>query len=349
MLSIGELARASGLTVSALRFYDRHRILTPAWVDAHTGYRWYAADQVRAARLAAGLRRVGMPLAGIAAAVRADPAAVHGLLDAHLRRLEAGLADARRELSRIRALLDPEEIVMTTRIILSRADLAAAFEAVRFAVGADPGLPQLATVLVDVEADAVTLVATDRYRLAVAGADATVTGPPVRLPVPVDVADRVRELLASATAGEAALTVSADGLTVAVGDAQVTGEAVDVDYPDHRRLVGAAAGTRRATVQAPALRAALTGAPTVVREHDGVRYDVTVLSVDDAGTVEVVGDAPVAGDALRVGINREFLLDALDAAGQAQLVLELDGPITPLIVRRPDDDRSFSLLMPIRL
>lgn len=359
LLSIGEVARASGLTVSALRFYDRHRVLVPAWVDAHSGYRWYTADQVRTARLVAGLRRVGMPLAGITRATRAATPVVRDLLDAHQRRLEDGLADAHRELSRIRALLDHEETVMTTRISLPRTDLAAAFEAVRFAVGTDPGLPQLATVLVDVEADAVTLVTTDRYRLAVAGAAATVTGPPVRVPVPVEVADRARALLAAGTAGEVTLTVSADGLTLAVGDAQVTGRAADVDYPDHRRLVGAATPTRRATVRVDALRAALAGAPTVVREHDGVRYDVTVLSVDDRGGVAFVGDDPAGADAagghlaggddLRVGVNREFLLDALDAGDRGQLVLELDGPITPLAVRRPDDDRTFSLLMPIRL
>ncbi|WP_091638547.1 MerR family transcriptional regulator [Micromonospora pallida] len=352
-LSIGELARASGLTVSALRFYDRARVLVPAWVDAHTGYRWYTTDQVRAARLVAGLRRVGMPLAGITAAVAtADPAVVHGLLDAHLRRLEDGLADARRELSRIRALLDHEETAMTTRLTLPRTALAAAFDAIRFAVGTDPELPQLATVLVDVGADTLTLVATDRFRLAVAGAPAVVTGPSVRVPVPVEVADRIRELLAADPAGEATLTVDTDGVTVEIDGARVTGQPVDVEYPDHRRLVldrVAAAPARRATVDVPALRATLGGAPTVVREHNGTRYEVTVLSVDDRGGLTVVGDDAPAGDDVRIGVNREFLLDALDAADRGQLVLELDGPITPLAVRRPDDELTFSLLMPIKL
>lgn len=47
-------------------------------------------------------------------------------------------------------------------------------------------------------------------------------------------------------------------------------------------------------------------------------------------------------------MNREFLLEALDAGGRGQLVLDLDGPIRPLLLRQPDDERSFSLLMPIR-
>ena len=66
---IGEMARASGLSVSALRFYDGAGVLVPAEVDPLTGYRRYADDQLRAARLVAGLRRVGMPVAGITRAV----------------------------------------------------------------------------------------------------------------------------------------------------------------------------------------------------------------------------------------------------------------------------------------
>ena len=58
MRGIGEMARASGLSVSALRFYDGAGVLVPAEVDPDTGYRRYADDQLRAARLVASLRLV---------------------------------------------------------------------------------------------------------------------------------------------------------------------------------------------------------------------------------------------------------------------------------------------------
>src|SRR5438552_7273986 len=166
------MARACGLTVSALRFYDGAGVLVPAVVDPVTGYRRYAGDQVRPARVLAGLRRVGMPLADITRVLAQldDAAAVRRLLDAHLRRLEDGLAGARRELSRVHALLDSKESPMIpapTRVTVSSAALAAAVDAVRFAVSRDPELPALCAVLVEVEPDTLRLVATDRYRLAV--------------------------------------------------------------------------------------------------------------------------------------------------------------------------------------
>ncbi len=137
--TIGEMARASGLTVSALRFYDGAGVLVPAVVDPVTGYRRYADDQLTAARLVAGLRRVGMPMARIAEVLAQtdDVAAVRRVLDNHERRLEDALADARRELARLHALLDPEVVPMPPRATLPAADLAVAIDSVRLAVGAD--------------------------------------------------------------------------------------------------------------------------------------------------------------------------------------------------------------------
>ncbi|RGC66119.1 Multidrug-efflux transporter 1 regulator [Micromonospora sp. MW-13] len=358
--SIGELARASGLTVSALRFYDRSGVLVPALVDPVTGYRWYTDDQVAPARLVAGLRRVGMPLAEISAAVRhrAEPAVVGRLLDAHLRRLEDGLADARRELSRVRALIDPEENPMTTHLVLSRAALAATIDAVRFAVGADPDLPVLSAVLFEAEDDGVRLVATDRHRLAVSRAPGRVDGPPVRALAPVDLVDRVRALLDTdaGSAAEAGLRLDGSTVTVSVAGREVTGTALPYDFPDYRRLLRGhvtGAPTYRIPVDVPALRAALSGAaPALVREHEGVAVPVTVLGLDDRGALRVFDGDALAGDdpgAVRVGVNGRYLLDALDAGDRGQLVLELDGPIAPLAVRRPDDADAFSILMPIQL
>jgi DNA polymerase-3 subunit beta len=262
--SIGEMARATGLSVSALRFYDGAGVLVPAEVDRVTGYRRYAPEQVVPGRLLASLRRVGMPLADInkVLANRSDPGSVRALLDAHLRRLEDGLADARRELSRVHALLDREENPMiTTRLTVRAADLAAAIDAVRFAVGTDPELPMLGGILFETDADGLWLVATDRYRLALAAATVEeLSGPAARVLVPAGLVDRARALLTSG--GDVTLTLAADRIAVDTAGQQVNGRPLDHDFPDYRRLIHDRVGEgarRRVTVDVAALGAESAG------------------------------------------------------------------------------------------
>src|SRR6201996_6882476 len=76
LISIGEFARWSRLSPKALRLYDRLGLLRPARVDPDSGYRWYAPAQLDRARLIAGLRDLGLPLAEIGPILALDgPAA----------------------------------------------------------------------------------------------------------------------------------------------------------------------------------------------------------------------------------------------------------------------------------
>jgi DNA polymerase III subunit beta len=346
MRGIGEVARASGLSVSALRFYDGAGVLVPAEVDPATGYRRYADDQVRAARLVAGLRRVGMPVAEIARAVRelGDPEAVRRRLDEHRRRLEDGLADAKRELLRIHALLDLEEKLMT-RITLPAPALAAALDAVRFAAPAGTDGPIPSGVHAETDETTLTLVATDRYRMAMAGTPATVEGPPIRSFLPVSLIDQVRAV----RSGDVTLELDADTARARTADGVFEEKPLPFEFPEFRRLLPANGQGRQITVDTAGLREAVAAAPAAVREHEGTAYEIAVLGIDPTGGVRLVAENEWAADAAsHVAVRREFLLEALDAGAAGQLVLELDGPIKPLAFRVPGDDSRLSILMPVR-
>ncbi|GAA3822092.1 MerR family transcriptional regulator [Streptomyces coacervatus] len=98
MLTIGAFARACRLSPKALRLYDELELLRPAWVDPHTGYRYYARGQLEQARLVAWLRRLGMPLARIREVCALEPAAAAGEIRAYWARVEAETA-VRRDLA----------------------------------------------------------------------------------------------------------------------------------------------------------------------------------------------------------------------------------------------------------
>jgi DNA polymerase III sliding clamp (beta) subunit (PCNA family) len=100
------------------------------------------------------------------------------------------------------------------------------------------------------------------------------------------------------------------------------------------------------------LRATVTRDVTslAIREHAGIAAPVAVLSVRPDDGLRVVEPSEWdSDDPYQVAVNPEFLLQALDAGGDGQLVLDLDGPIRPLAIRTPGNAGRFSVLMPVRL
>ncbi|WP_063771021.1 MerR family transcriptional regulator [Streptacidiphilus neutrinimicus] len=115
LVTIGRLARQTGLTTKALRHYDRVGLLEPAAVDPGTGYRYYRPEQVAAARLIQTLRAVDLPLEQVRACLAAggDQATVtERVLTQHRRRLQARLDRTRGALHRTDHLID-EGITVT--------------------------------------------------------------------------------------------------------------------------------------------------------------------------------------------------------------------------------------------
>ncbi|QFG69065.1 MerR family transcriptional regulator [Ornithinimicrobium pratense] len=323
LLSIGELSRASGLTVSALRFYDGAQVLTPAWVDSWSGYRRYSPGQVLEARILAGMRRVQMPVAEMAATLEAlrqgDLDSARDLLSAHLRRLEEGLDDARRQLAQLHhALAEPmfgKAMAGGPPSQVAAPTLLALLAAVRHAVGTDPQLPALMSVLVEV-GEELTVVATDRFRMVVAGRwhRAGAAEPQVgSVLLPTGEVDRLTTWL-SGRHGSLTLAAQEELLVVRSGEEELRLTGLDEAYPDYRRVLEH--GVQLRPLPTEQLHAALDG--------DDVAVNLGGVLVD-----------------------RGFLWDAVSNVPDGQVLLPADGVIAPLVVRSPGDLDVVALVMPL--
>src|SRR5262245_26814751 len=107
------------------------------------------------ARTIRDLRRLGMPLAGVAAYLAAAPGRRQALLDAHLAGLEHRLQDARAVAHGLR--LPTEECPMTMTV--PAPAFATALDQVLPAAGSDPERPILWCVLVEAREGSLRLVA----------------------------------------------------------------------------------------------------------------------------------------------------------------------------------------------
>ncbi len=95
LLSISSFSRLTLLSPKALRLYDQLGVLTPAYTDPESGYRYYHADQVREANLIRFMRRMDMPLTAIRKVLASSPDDAEHLAYEYLHRLEARAARAR--------------------------------------------------------------------------------------------------------------------------------------------------------------------------------------------------------------------------------------------------------------
>lgn len=108
--SVGELARATGLSVRVLRHWDEVGIVAPA--RTASGYRRYGPAEITRLYRALALRRTGLGLGDIAAALdegSADPASI---LRERLGRLEDEIARSTRLRDTLRAALDDDGPLM---------------------------------------------------------------------------------------------------------------------------------------------------------------------------------------------------------------------------------------------
>ena len=93
LMTIGQFATVTRLSVKALHLYGEMGLLVPAWVDHDTGYRYYRPEQAGRARQVRLLRLAGMPL----------PEIVAFLADPRVSRFDAFSAEmARREAEQVR-------------------------------------------------------------------------------------------------------------------------------------------------------------------------------------------------------------------------------------------------------
>lgn len=94
LLRSGEVARASGVNVQTLRYYERRHLLAPPVRNA-SGHRLYPAHTVTLLRMIKGAQRLGLSLDEIATVIASDDAsvAIESLARRRVVEIEAQIAE----------------------------------------------------------------------------------------------------------------------------------------------------------------------------------------------------------------------------------------------------------------
>jgi len=351
MMTIGDFARRTGLSISALRFYSGRGLLVPADVDSSSGYRLYSEAQVPDGRLVRDLRRLEMPLAEIERALTRSEPERRELINRHLRRLEQVVNRAHIVAQTLGVEPITEETAMSNTT-LEALDLAQALDQVQPAAGTDPEIPHLMGVLIEGKNGSIRIVATDRHRLAIRDLVPSTLGHDFSVVVPAASLERWREPLRSPSSVELHVD-SPDVALTGKGKVTLTGNGINLTalimpttFPDYERFLQPAAQVTSALLSRSEFLCSLEAF-----EGD----DAVVVSTSHSGLSLVRGEQSVQigarceGPDQHVALNPAFAADAVRNAVGPELVMEIEDPLRAVVFRSADDGTYTSLVMPVKL
>ncbi|MFG2589521.1 MerR family transcriptional regulator [Streptomyces sp. NPDC048438] len=346
LMPIGAFARRSGLTSSALRFYADSGLLPPAEVDPVSGYRYYSAVQVTRATVLRQLREMAMPLAAVEAVLDAKADDASRLLDEHVSKVVGDAAAAQQKAAAIKFALG--DVPGLPIAVLKGPVLAHAVEQVLTATAREPGMPALAGLRIEANPEAVTLTATDRYRLS--------TRTPVPSEPPVQTwggtvdGDELRTAVAEIRRSAVVrLEAVPHGIWLRVADREDRHcRLLSEEFPDHHLMLASLGEvTTRATVSKEVLLRALEELPGARMALHIADQGVNVVSADDEHPGIPV-PATTAGQALQIQFELTTLHPALSTAIGPDVMLDLRGDDQPVTIRSADRGDLTTVAMPIK-
>ncbi|MFE7801301.1 MerR family transcriptional regulator [Nocardia sp. NPDC057440] len=338
LITIGVLARASGLTPSALRFYDDCGLLVPARVDGATGYRYYRESQCARAVMIRQLRGIGVPLEVISEILAGDAERATRLLDAHVLELRRRAEEAAVVAGTIKDTIGD---TATGQTALSAATLAAAIDQVRSAAARTGEIPVLAGVLVEASAGSLTLTATDRYRLSTrtmaigrSAADWSLV---------VDAGDLAAIGSWLREAEEVTVAPAAGALVVVADGSERRCRTIDDSFPDYRAMLASLAPVRTRVL---VIRDRLLD---MTEGYDGTilcSADATELALSRADGRTARLPVTLTGPGITLAFAAPTLSPAIRAALGPEIMLDIAAPDLPVLIRSATDGDLTTLVMP---
>jgi len=235
------------------------------------------------------------------------------------------------------------------------------------AAGRDDTLPALTGVRIEIEGDTLTLVSTDRYRLAVRELRWNPARPDLTAAMLVPakaLADTARSLTSSA---QVSIALALPGSEGGQGDGMIgfegagrrtTTRLLSGEFPRYQSLlpktVNSAAELPVALLSESVKRVALVAERnTPVRLSFSSGQLVLEAGTGDEAQAEEVIEADFSGDDLSIAFNPQYLLDGLTAIDSDTVRISFTEPGKPALLTgkpSPDGNPEFRyLLMPIRL
>ncbi len=248
-----------------------------------------------------------------------------------------------------------DEVEATERVRVAEASLKELIERTAFAMAQQDVRYYLNGLLFDLRDGSLRCVATDGHRLALCEAPLEGgNGTKRQIIVPRKGVTELQRLLEGGDR-EVEIEMGRGHIRIKRDDVTFTSKLIDGRFPDYEAVIPIGAD-REVRIDREVLRASLQRAAILSNEkYRGVRIEVSPGQLkisahnpeQEEAQEEVEADTKV--DDLAVGFNVNYLLDALTALRDEQVILALRDANSSALVREAGNERSRHVVMPLRL
>jgi DNA polymerase-3 subunit beta len=239
------------------------------------------------------------------------------------------------------------------------ASLQQAITQTAMAASGDEQTPVLTGVLLQVEGSRLTLVATDRHRLAVKTLEARVLAEGVMSGTVIVPSRHLGELARAINPSRPSVGVAfsdaRNQVFFSLRDIEISSRLIEGNYPNYAQVIPARSTTTVVLPIALLLKSVKTAAVLARDASNPVKLRAGQGQLELLAQAAEVGDhdaplpAAIEGEEVQVAFNTRYLLDALQAIDGEDAELALNGPLQPAVVRGKGHDDYLCVIMPVRV
>jgi DNA polymerase-3 subunit beta len=239
-----------------------------------------------------------------------------------------------------------------TKVTVSATEFASAVAQVARAASRDEARPILTGVLLEINREGLTLVATDSYRLAVRELTATAEGEGKAL-VPERALTEAGRAAAAEEKGQLELYVDSSQVAFRTASLILTSRLIEGEFPNYRQLLPDRYENKLHASRQQLLDA-VKRVGLLARESSPVRMEFNALGVrlssssPDLGDAVEVVESKFEGEDLTAAFNPGYLSDGLNAATGERIEVEVRDGLKPAVIHGEGESFVY-LVMPVRL
>ena len=238
---------------------------------------------------------------------------------------------------------------------ISRAALIHLLQSTHFAMSQQDVRAYLNGLLVEIDAQTLTFVATDGHRMAICRLPAQVSSQHHRLLLPKKGAQEILRLLNNIADEQVSISAGKNHFKLVTEQYTFSSKLIEARFPPYLRAIPRDQD-KLVMIDRDLLKRALSRIIILANEKSRavllhVQADQLTLIANNQEQEEAIESVPAQtqGDELTIGINASYLLDVLNNVAEGLVRLSLSNTDTSILVESVNDENYQYIIMPMKI